>query len=151
MCQVSGVRCHMSRVTCCVSPVTCHLSLTLTATATEPPPANCPIMHIRLVCQNPPKTKLIQNAKNHQNNKNLKISWGMPILAIRSSTRSLQSSGKQVVCDGMDTQTDDTRTLRLRDWINPVDRVSENYQFPLNETKLVRFIFRALLVLSTVS
>ena len=34
--QVSGVRCHMSRVTC-------HMSLTPTATPTNPPPANSPL------------------------------------------------------------------------------------------------------------
>ena len=38
------VLCQMSRVTCRVSPVTCQLSLTPTATATDPPPGNSPIM-----------------------------------------------------------------------------------------------------------
>ena len=31
--------------------LTCHLSLTITATATDPPPANSPTMHSRLVCK----------------------------------------------------------------------------------------------------
>ena len=39
MCHMSCVTCHISCVTCCVSSVTCHLSLTQTATATDPPPA----------------------------------------------------------------------------------------------------------------
>ena len=44
LCPVSGIRCHMSGVrcqtpcvTCWVSPVTCNISLTPTATATDPP------------------------------------------------------------------------------------------------------------------
>ena len=47
--QVSGVRCHVLCVTCCMSPVTCHMSLTQTATATDPPPANSPSMHSRML------------------------------------------------------------------------------------------------------
>ena len=46
------VTCHLSGVMCQVSRVTCHLSLTPTATATDPP-ANSPIMHSRLVCEDP--------------------------------------------------------------------------------------------------
>ena len=34
---------------CYVSDVNCHMSLTHTATAIDPPPANSPIMHSRLV------------------------------------------------------------------------------------------------------
>ena len=49
MCQMSGVRCHLSLVTCCVLPVTCHLPLMPTATATIPPTANSPTIHSRLV------------------------------------------------------------------------------------------------------
>ena len=41
---------HVSCVTCRVSPVTCHLSQTLTATATDPPPANSK-NNSRLVCK----------------------------------------------------------------------------------------------------
>ena len=40
-------------VTCRVSHVTCHLSLTPTATDTDLPPDNSPIMHCRLVCKDP--------------------------------------------------------------------------------------------------
>ena len=50
-CQVSNVRCHMSNVMCHVSPVTCHMSLRPTATATDPPTANSPTIHSRLVCK----------------------------------------------------------------------------------------------------
>ena len=35
----------MSPVICHVLPVTCHLSITLTATATDPPPANTPSLY----------------------------------------------------------------------------------------------------------
>ena len=50
-CQLSCVTCHMSHVTCHLSNFTCRLSpvTTPTATATEPPSANPPIMHSRLV------------------------------------------------------------------------------------------------------
>ena len=34
-----------------MSPVTCHLSPTPTAIAKDPPPANYPTMHSRLICQ----------------------------------------------------------------------------------------------------
>ena len=37
MCHVQRVICHISCVSYQMSPVTCHLSLTLTATATDPP------------------------------------------------------------------------------------------------------------------
>ena len=41
----------MSCVPCYVSPVTCHMSPTPRATATDPPPANFPTLHSRLVHQ----------------------------------------------------------------------------------------------------
>ena len=44
MSHLSGIMCPMSRVMCRVSPVTCHLSLKLTATATDPPNSNSLIM-----------------------------------------------------------------------------------------------------------
>ena len=69
----SGVRCH-------VSSVSCHLSLTVTATATDPPPANSPTMQSRLVCK-PPNTrkdfkmpKIIETAKL-QNLTSRPIDW----------------------------------------------------------------------------
>ena len=39
---MSPVICHVLPVPCHLSCVTCHLSITLTATATDPPPANFP-------------------------------------------------------------------------------------------------------------
>ena len=39
---MSGVRCHLS-------PVTFHMSLNPTTTATDPPPANSPTMHSRML------------------------------------------------------------------------------------------------------
>ena len=51
--HVSCVTCHVSCVTCHMSHIPCHLSpftiLTPTATTTDPPPANSPAMHNRLV------------------------------------------------------------------------------------------------------
>ena len=46
---------------CHVSRVTCNL---LTATATDPPPANSPAMHSMLVCKDPKSQKILK-AKNH--------------------------------------------------------------------------------------
>ena len=51
MCHVSSVTCHMSYVICQMSHFTCHMSLTPTATAMDPPLANSPTMHCRIVCQ----------------------------------------------------------------------------------------------------
>ena len=96
---MSNVMCHVSRVMYHLSPVTCHLSLTPTAPATYRPPANSPMMHSRLVCKEARPRKLL-NAKNHQENKNPKMSRGMPIFALRSWIRSLQSTRKRVFRDG---------------------------------------------------
>ena len=71
--HVSCVTYHISCGMCCVSLFTCHLSLTLTATARDPLFANSPIMHSRLDYKDT-KTKIFQNANNHQNNKNPKTS-----------------------------------------------------------------------------
>ena len=46
-CHVLGVRSDLSCVMFHVSPVTCHISLT--ATVTDPPPANSPTMHSRML------------------------------------------------------------------------------------------------------
>ena len=48
---------------CHVSHVTYHTSLTPIATATDPPPANSPTMHSRLVGQDPKKLKIFQTQK----------------------------------------------------------------------------------------
>ena len=64
-CQVSLLMDHVSYVTCHLSPepVTCHLSLKLTATATDPPHTNSPIMYRRLVCKDPQNTKHFKTPK----------------------------------------------------------------------------------------
>ena len=65
MCQVSNVMCY-------VSDVNCHMSLTPTATATNPPPANSPIMHSRLVRKDPKigtnfkRQKIIETTKTQK-------------------------------------------------------------------------------------
>ena len=77
MCHVSCVMCHVSCVMFHVSCVMCHVSsvsLMPTATATDPPSANFPIIHSRLVCKGS-QTKIIATAKT-------KMSSGMPIFAI---------------------------------------------------------------------
>ena len=57
----------MSCVVRHLTPVTCQLSLTPTATATDPPSANSPSMHRKLVCKD-------QKPKNIQTQKSLKRS-----------------------------------------------------------------------------
>ena len=61
----------------------------------------------------------------------------MPILAIRSSTKSLQSTGKRVFHDGTDRHTDDSKTLPLIDWIG-INRFSwkRRFQFSNNNNTL---------------
>ena len=70
-CHMSCVMCHFSRFTCCMSPGTCQMSLTPTATATEPPPANSPTMDCRLVRkdQKPNKIAKYKNSIAQQNSK----------------------------------------------------------------------------------
>ena len=81
---------------------TCHLSLRLTATAKDPPHANSPIMHSRLVCKNQKNITNLNRKKNHRNNKNPKMFRGMPILVMLS----LQPTRKWVFHDGTGTHTD---------------------------------------------
>ena len=50
-CHMSHITCHMSPVTCDLSCVTCHISLTSSAIATDPPCANFPTRHSRVVCK----------------------------------------------------------------------------------------------------
>ena len=66
--DISCVKCHMSPVMCHLPCVPCRLSLTTTATATDPPPGNSPTMHY----EKTQKPKLI--------------------LAVNFFTRSLQST-----------------------------------------------------------
>ena len=73
--------------------VTCLLSLKLTATATDPPTANSPIMHSRLVCKDP-KTRKNFKTLNIIETAKMKTSRIMPKLVICSSTKSLKSTGR---------------------------------------------------------
>ena len=84
-------------VMCLVPRVGCHRSLMPTATATDPTNANSPITHSRQVRK---------DLKVRKNVKTGKMSRGMPILAIRSPTRSLQSNGKRGFKTWTDRQTD---------------------------------------------
>ena len=97
------------------SPVTCHLSLspvhlspTPTARATNPPPAKSPTMNSRLVQQDrssvtePQKPKHVKPKKWCTPNK--KFSY--VILAIQSSTRSLQLSWFQLPRETTHKKTD---------------------------------------------
>ena len=100
---------HASHVMCCGSRVTYHLSVTLTATATDPP----------VICtvgwfEKTQKTIFLffQNTK--------------ALLALLSSTRSLQSTEKQGLQTWTDRQVKDIATHRLN-W--PRDRFSENFSF----------------------
>ena len=73
-------------------------------------PASFPIIDIRLVCKDT-KTKLLFTTIFFQNYKNPKYSRGMPILAIRSLTRSLQSTGKRVFLNGTHSRLTDISRL----------------------------------------
>ena len=120
MCHMSRVLCHISHVACRVSRVTWHLSLTPTATARDPPFANSPTMHRRLV-RNDPKTqrkqirgqKVIKTAE-------LKKSRGMPILVIHSDTLSSPSGSGASKRGQTDRQTNITtyRLNWLRGWFS---------------------------------
>ena len=104
--------CHMLRVTC-------HLSTTPSAIATKHLSASSPTMHTRLSWFT--KTQKFEGKKNRMytnpwNSKNPKMSRGMSILAIRSSTGSLQSTGKRGFKMWTDRQTyNRSRTSRLLD------------------------------------
>ena len=90
-------------ITCHVLRVKCHLSLTPTVTAPDPPPANSPTMHSMLVRKDPKTQKNFKTQKSHKMAKKThKKTGGMPILAIRSSTISLQSTGKRGFQEGTD-------------------------------------------------
>ena len=77
-CTRQGTETYSRKVRSC-----CRLSLTPTAIATDPPLANSPTMHSRLVRKDP-KHKKMWTHKDHWNSKNPKMSKGMPILAIPS-------------------------------------------------------------------
>ena len=60
-----------------------------------------------------------------EKNKYQKTSRGMQILAIRSLTRHLWSTGKQVFCHSTPTHKNNSQTLWLRDWISLVALFNE--------------------------
>ena len=64
--RVLHVICHVLHIACHLSPFTYHLSVTPRATATDPPPANFPTKHSRLVHINPKKLKKNQNPKKEK-------------------------------------------------------------------------------------
>ena len=109
MCYMSRVTYHMSHVACHLSPVICHLSLAPTATATDPPPANSPIIHSRLARKIQKRERFSKRQKSLKMKRRRKNCDCRPILAIFPSTRGLQSTGKWVFHDGMDTHTDGHR------------------------------------------
>ena len=77
-------------------------------------------MHSRLVHKDQKKIMKWQNPNK---------SRGMPILALRSLTRSLQSTGKRgsaMAHTHRHTNTHNWRSSQLRDWIGTVGRCSEN-------------------------
>ena len=47
--KILGAMCHVSDITCRMSPVTYNMPLTPTVTTMDPPPANCPTMHSRMM------------------------------------------------------------------------------------------------------
>ena len=49
---MSSITCQVSCVTCLMSPVICRMSVTPTATAMDPPTANSPSMHSRMLLLN---------------------------------------------------------------------------------------------------
>ena len=84
MCHVSCLRCHVSRVNldlekdnfsscqnslkksmCHMSRVTCHMSLTLAATATDPPPSNSNTMYSRIFAKDQKLTFYRGTILNH--------------------------------------------------------------------------------------
>ena len=77
-CNVSCTMYHGIPVACRRSPVICHLSLMPKATATDPPPANSPTMHSRMVGkdqknQNKTQSKQKREEKKHAKSKFLGV------------------------------------------------------------------------------
>ena len=109
----SHVTCHMSHVTCHMPPVTYNLSLM--PKATDPHPANYTIMDSRLVCKDP-KTKKVRKHKKLSNCFKKRVFFSFPILAIYSSTRSLQLSGFQSLTEGTYIFVVHTNIANSRNW-----------------------------------
>ena len=96
-CHMSGFMCHISYFMCCVSPVTKRQ---------QPQPHKLPLLTPPLctvdwyaIMQTPKNLNIFQNSKRHQSGKKMKME------AIRSYTRSLQSTGKRVFHNGTDKHT----------------------------------------------
>ena len=98
------------------------LNTDLTPTATDPPPANSPIMHSRLVHKDK-KPKINAKPKKSWKWRETKLCDARPILPKGPLTRSLQSTGRWVFRNGT---THDRPTSRLRDSIGPVSQFVEN-------------------------
>ena len=120
MCQVSSVTCHQSSLACHLSLVTCHVSL-----RQQPQPQNLPLI-------TPPQYAVGWFAKPHKpKNKSIHIkttyvakrqsSRGMPILALHSLNRSLQSSWQNRRLHAMGHADITTTSLN-----RPPGRCSEN-------------------------
>ena len=105
---MSGVTCHVSCVTCHMSLTTRHqpLSLPPTVIVVYPPPANCPLCST--VCWFSKTQNHEEISKHNQiiETTRTKNSRCIPILAIRSLTRSLQSTRKLGFRDGTHTETE---------------------------------------------
>ena len=100
-----------------MSHVACQLSPVANANShnTRPSPyLNFPIIHSRLVHSRLVLSRLVKKIIETERTK--KMCDRRPILAIRTSTRSLQATGKWVFCDGAHRQTH-RRILQLVDWI----------------------------------
>ena len=97
-----------------MSHVTCHLSLMITATATNPPLLTLPLSTVgwfTVGCLQ--KTEKVEKPKIHQNKKKqqLNLCHRRPKLAIRSSTRTFFDLRNWVYCNGTHRQTDRHATL----------------------------------------
>ena len=95
--------CRVSHITSCVSPVTCHKRQ-------QPQPLTLPLLTPPLcsVCwlaKTRKSKKNIHNMKNHLKRQKPKNFVRFAILAIPSSTRSLQSNRKQGFRHGTDRHT----------------------------------------------
>ena len=99
------------------------MSLTPTATATDPSPAYSPTMHSTLVCIDQKTQKKTQtSSKQHKT----KTSRGMPILLILSLTRNIQSTRKRAFQTWTYYRQTDIATNRLN---RPRGQFSDNLSF----------------------
>ena len=134
-CRLSPVTCHLS-----LSYLTCHLSYTPTATYTDHPPTNSPTMHGKLFCKDPEIWNKVTTPKIITG-KTAKFN-GMPILAIRSTTRSLQS---KPFCQHASMQPTISATLNVRAWTKNIKwfiLLSLDHKELLEEGVLLRRLVR---------